>query len=97
MKYYNNGKYEDLIITESDLSVKAEVERIYSERPIHDINRLSSKVQDYYYRAVGVSSNRLWAVIDYYCEEVIHEQIDKNGVSCFKVRTGEETGLKVRY
>ena len=97
MQYYSNGKYEDLIITEDDLSVKAVVEKEFGKRPVLNSYRLADRVQDHYYNEVGISSNRLWAVIDYYCEEVIHEHIEKNGTSCFKVRTGEESGLKVRY
>ena len=77
MQYYNNGKYEDLIITEDDLSVKAEVERIFNKRGTLTMSLLSNRVQNYYYNEVGISSNRLWAVIDYYCEKVIHEHIDK--------------------
>ena len=97
MKYYNNGKYEDLEITEDDLSVKVEVERIANKRGTLNPARLAGWVQNYYYNEVGISSNRLWAVIDYFCEEVICEQIEKNVKNGFKVRTGEESGLKVRY
>lgn len=97
MKYYNNGKYEDLIITEDDLSVKESVERIFKQWGTLNMYTLAKRVQDYYYNEVGISSNRLWAVIDYYCEEVIHEQIEKSCNNLFKVRTGEESGLKVRY
>lgn len=97
MKYYNNGKYEELVITEDDLSVKAEVERIFKKRGVLNLNILSNRVQNYYYDIVGISSNRLWAVIDYYCREVINEQIEKSCNNLFKVRTGEESGLKTRY
>ena len=76
MKYYNtaNGKYEDLILTDDDLSVKENVEKIYEESPTLFINDLSNRVQDYYYDVVGISSNRLWAVIDYYCEILITDK-----------------------
>lgn len=97
MKYYNNGRYEDLVITEDDLKVKAEVERIASKRGTLTASRLAGWVQDYYYKEVGISNNRLWALIDYYCEEVICEQIEKSAKNGFKVRTGEERGLKTRY
>ena len=74
-RYYTNGngKVEELVLTDSDLSVKAEVERIYNEKPTKDANALANRVQDYYYNTVGISSNRLWVVIDYYCEELIGE------------------------
>lgn len=88
MQYYNPNKgiYENLVITEEDLSVKKEVERIFSKRGTLNKYMLSQRVQNYYYNEVGISSNRLWAVIDYYCEEVIHDQIEKSGKSLFKVR-----------
>lgn len=97
MQYYNNGKYEELVITEDDLSVKKEVERIFKKRGVLNASILSNRVQNYYYREVGISSNRLWALIDYYCNEVICEQIEKSCDNLFKVRTGEESGLKTRY
>lgn len=86
MQYFNGRTYENLIITESDLSVKAEVERIFSKRGTLNMYYLAERVQNYYYNEVGISSNRLWAVIEYYCEEVIHDWIDKNGKSIFRVR-----------
>ena len=88
MQYYNpsKGRYENLVITEDDLSVRNEVERIFRTRGTLNMYNLAKRVQDYYYNEVGTSSNRLWAVIDYYCEEVIHDQIEKSGSSCFKVR-----------
>lgn len=72
--------------TPEDLSIKEVVERIYNERPTNDISRLESRVQDYYYDVVGISSDKLWRKVYYYCEEVIHEKIEKNGESYFKVR-----------
>lgn len=76
MIYYNDasGKYETLILTEEDLSVKEIVEKLYEEKPTLFIVELSNRVQDYYYDVVGISSNRLWAVIDYYCEVLIVEK-----------------------
>ena len=81
--------------TPDDLSVKEVVEKIYAERPTEDINRLSSRVQDYYYDVVGISSNKLWSMVDYYCEEVITEKsrnklykvADEHPGSGFKVRS----------
>ena len=78
MKYYDNGTYKELELTEDDLSVKKEVERIFNKRGVLNVNILSNRVQNYYYNEVGISSNRLWAVIDYYCEEVIRNQIVKS-------------------
>lgn len=77
MQYYNDrtGRYEDLILNDDDLTVKARVEEIYSKKPTEDVNKLSNRVQDYYYDVVGISNNRLWKVIDYYCEELIAEMI----------------------
>ena len=69
-----------------DLSVKEVVEKIYAERPTNDISRLESRVQDYYYDVVGISSDKLWRKVYHYCEEVIHDQIEKHGESYFKVR-----------
>ena len=69
-----------------DLSVKVVVEKIYNERPTNDINTLESRVQDYYYDVVGASSDRLWRLVYHYCEEVIHDRIEENGESYFKVR-----------
>ena len=96
MKYYNdrNGKYEDLILNDDDLSVKARVEKIYNDKPTDNVNKLSNRVQDYYYNEVGISNNRLWCVIDYYCEELITENArnrpfnvaDEHPDSLFKVR-----------
>ena len=97
MKYYNDrsGKYEDLILNDDDLSVKATVERIYAEKPTEDVNRLSSKVQDYYYDVVGISNNRLWTIIDIYCEELISEKIRNRP---FKVADEyPDNGFKVRH
>jgi len=76
MKYYNdrNGKYENLILNDDDLTVKARVEEIYNKNPTNDVNALANRVQDYYYDVVGISSNRLWVVIDVYCEELIAEK-----------------------
>ena len=80
MKYYNQNKgtYEELELTEDDLSVKKEVERIFLKRGTLNKDMLSQRVQRYYYNEVGTSSNRLWAVIDYYCEEVINVQIGRS-------------------
>lgn len=80
MQYYNQNKgtYEDLELTEDDLSVKAEVERIFLKRGVLNKDILSQRVQRYYYDKVGISSNRLWAVIDHYCEEVINDHIGKS-------------------
>ena len=97
MKYYNdaNGRYEDLILNDNDLSVKAQVEQIYAKKPTEDVNRLSSRVQDYYYDVVGISNNRLWKVIDYYCEELIAEKIRNRP---FKVADEyPNNGFKVRH
>ena len=76
MIYYNDAtkKYESLILTEDDLSVKEIVEKLYEEKPTLFIVELSNRVQDYYYDVVGISNNRLWAVIDYYCEVLIAEK-----------------------
>lgn len=76
MIYYNGdtNKYEDLILTDNDLSVKEVVEQMYEEKPTLFIVDLSNRVQDYYYDVVGISNNRLWAVIDYYCEMLITEK-----------------------
>ena len=76
MRYYNdtNGKYEDLILSDDDLSVKEIVEQMYEENPTLFFTDLSNRVQAYYYDVVGISSNRLWAVIDYYCEVLITEK-----------------------
>ena len=65
MKYYNdrNGKYEDLILNDDDLSVKARVEKIYNDKPTDNVNKLSNRVQDYYYNEVGISNNRLWYIV----------------------------------
>ena len=72
--------------TPDDPSIKEVVEKIYAERPTLDIDILDSRVQDYYYDVVGISSDKLWRMVYHYCEEVIHEQIEKNGESCFKIR-----------
>ena len=79
MRYYNdtNGKYEDLILTDKDLSVKVIVEQMYDEKPTLFYADLSNRVQDYYYDVVGISNNRLWAVIDYYCEMLITEKFNE--------------------
>jgi hypothetical protein len=79
MRYYNdtNGKYEDLILTDKDLSVKVIVEQMYAEKPTLFYADLSNRVQDYYYDVVGISNNRLWAVIDYYCEMLITEKFNE--------------------
>ena len=63
--------------TPDDPSIKEVVERIYAEHPTDDINILDSRVQDYYYDVVGISSNKLWRMVYHYCEEVIHEQTEK--------------------
>lgn len=88
MQYYNpyKGRYENLVITEDDLSVRNKVERIFHKRGTLNMYILAKRVQDYYYDEVETSSNRLWAVIDYYCEEIIHDHIEKSGKSLFKVR-----------
>ena len=79
MRYYNdtNGKYEDLMLTDKDLSVKVIVEQMYAEKPTLFYADLSNRVQDYYYDVVGISNNRLWAVIDYYCEMLITEKFNE--------------------
>lgn len=79
MIYYNDasGKYETLILTEEDLSVKEIVEKLYEEKPTLFIVELSNRAQDYYYDVVGISNNRLWAVIDYYCEVLITEKYNE--------------------
>lgn len=79
MRYYSdtNGKYEDLILTDKDLSVKVIVEQMYEEKPTLFYADLSNRVQDYYYDVVGISNNRLWAVIDYYCEMLITEKFNE--------------------
>lgn len=76
MIYYNdeNGKYEDLILTDNDLSVKEVVEQMYEEKPTLFIVDLSNRTQEYYENVVGITNNRLYAVIDYYCELLITEK-----------------------
>ena len=69
--------------TPNDTSIKEVVERIYAERPTEDINILDSRVQDYYYDVVGISSDKLWRKVYHYCEEVITE---KSRNRLFKVR-----------
>ena len=86
MQYYNNGRYEELELTEDDLSVRNEVERIFLKRGVLNKDILSQRVQRYYYDVVGISSNRLWAVIDYYCEEVIKEHISRSVEKIFKIK-----------
>lgn len=96
MQYYNDrsGKYEALILSDDDLTVKARVEQIYNEKPTEDVNRLSNRVQDYYYDVLGISNNRLWMVIDYYCNELISEKIRNRP---FKVADEyPDNGFKVR-
>lgn len=81
--------------TPDDPSIKEVVERIYAERPTEDINNLSSRVQDYYYDVVGISSNKLWRMVDYYCEEVITE---KSRNRLYNVADEyPESGFKVRH
>lgn len=63
--------------TPDDTSIKEVVEKIYAERPTEDINILESRVQDYYYDVVGISTDKLWRKVYQYCEEVIHEQTEK--------------------
>ena len=63
--------------TPDDQSIKEVVERIYLEQPTEDIKVLDSRVQDYYYDVVGISSDKLWRKVYQYCEEVIYEQIEK--------------------
>ena len=63
--------------TPDDQSIKEVVERIYLEQPTEDIKVLDSRVQDYYYDVVGISTDKLWRKVYQYCEEVIHEQTEK--------------------
>jgi hypothetical protein len=76
MIYYNGdtNKYEDLILTDNDLSVKEVVEQMYEEKPTLFIVDLSNRTQEYYENVVGTADNRLYAVIDYYCEMLITEK-----------------------
>lgn len=97
MRYYNsnNGRCEELILNDDDLSVKARVEEIYNKKPTNDANALANRVQDFYYNEIGISSNRLWVVIDVYCEELIAE---KNRNRPFKVADEyPNNGFKVRH
>ena len=79
MIYYNGdtNKYEDLILTDNDLSVKEVVEQMYEEKPTLFIVDLSNRVQEYYDNVVGIANNRLWAVIDYYCEMLITDKFNE--------------------
>lgn len=81
--------------TPDDPSVKEVVEKIYSERPTEDVNSLSSRVQDYYYDVVGISSNKLWRAVDYYCEEVITERSRNRAYKVADEYPGN--GFKVRH
>ena len=63
--------------TPDDQSIKEVVERIYLEQPTEDIKVLESRVQDYYYDVVGISTDKLWRKVYQYCEEVIYEQTEK--------------------
>ena len=76
MRYYNDStnKYEDLILTDNDLSVKEIVEQMYEEKPTLFIVDLSNRTQESYNTVVGITNNRLWAVIDHYCEMLITEK-----------------------
>ena len=79
MKYYNDStnKYEDLTLTDNDLSVKEVVEQMYEEKPTLFIFELSNRVQEYYDNVVGIANNRLWAAIDYYCEILITDKFNE--------------------
>lgn len=81
-----DGKYKELVLNEHDLTVKSEVERIYKENPDVDDIQLSNKVQKYYYDEVGIGNNRLWKVVDYFCEVVTGERelIDEEEVQSVK-------------
>ena len=63
--------------TPDDSSIKEVVERIYLEKPTENIKVLESRVQDYYYDVVGISSDKLWRKVYQCCEEVIYEQTEK--------------------
>ena len=63
--------------TPDDPSIKEVVEKIYAEYPTENITALESRVQDYYYDVVGISSDKLWRKVYQYCEEVIYEQTEK--------------------
>ena len=64
--------------TSDDISVKEVVQMIFRKRGRLDVTVLAKRVRDYYSNEKGINSERLNALIDMYCEEVIREQINKS-------------------
>ena len=62
--------------TPDKMSVKEVVQMIFLKRGRLDATVLAERVRKYYLNEKGISSERLNALIDMYCEEVIREQIN---------------------